>query len=80
MVVQHKKHDHKKLRVCVDYRWLNRATMTDLFPTPFVDEILNEVVGHECYSFTYGFSRYNQAPIDKEYQHNTTFVCDFGSF
>ena len=48
MVVQPKKHDPKKLRVCVDYRWLNKATKTDPFPTPFADEILNEVVGHEC--------------------------------
>ena len=47
MVVQPKKHDPKKLRICVDYRWLNKATKTDPFPTPYVDEILNEVVGHE---------------------------------
>ena len=59
-VVQPKKHDPKKLRICVDFRWLNRATLTDPFPTPFADEILNEVVGHECYSFTNGFSGYNQ--------------------
>ena len=56
VVVQPKKHDPKKLRVCVDYRWLNKATKIDPFPTPFADEILNEVAGHECYSFTDGFS------------------------
>ena len=27
-----------------------------------------------------GFSRYNQVPIAKEDQKNTTFVCEFGSF
>ena len=59
MVVQPKNHDPKKLRVCVDYRWLSKATKTYPFPTLFVDEILNEVAGHECYSFTDGFSRYN---------------------
>jgi hypothetical protein len=40
MVVKPKKHDPKKLRVCVDYRWLNKATKTNPFPTPFADEIL----------------------------------------
>ena len=55
MVVQPKKHDPKKLRVCVNYRRLNKATRTGPFPTPFADEILNEVAGHECYSFTDGF-------------------------
>ena len=59
MVVQPKKHDPKNLRVCVDYRWLNKATKTNPFPTPFADEILNEVAGHECYSFTNGFSGYD---------------------
>ena len=43
-------------------------------------KILNEVAGHECYSFTDGFSRYNQVPIAKEDQKNTTFVCEYGSF
>ena len=80
MVVQPKKHDPRKLRLCLDYKWLNKATKTDPFPTPFVDEILNEVAGHECYSFIDGFSRYNQVPIAKEDQHKTTFVCEFGSF
>jgi len=56
MVVQPKKHDPKNLRICVDFRWLNRENWTDPFPTPFADEIINEVVGHECYSFTDGFS------------------------
>ena len=60
MVIQPKKHDPKKLRICVDFRWLNRDTLTDPFPTPFADEILNEVAGHECYSFIDGFSGYNQ--------------------
>ena len=65
IVVQPKKHDPKKLRVCVDNRWLNKTTITYPFPTPFVDEILNDVAGHGCYWFTYGFSRYNQVPIEK---------------
>ena len=80
MVVQPKKHDPKKLRFCVDFRWLNKVTLTNPFPTTFSDEIINEVAGHECYSFTDGFFGYNQVPIAKEDHHKTTFVCDFGSF
>ena len=75
MVVQPKNHDPKKLRVCVDYRCLNKATKIVPFPTPFADENLNEVAGHECYSFTDGFLGYNQVPIAKEDQHKTTYVC-----
>jgi hypothetical protein len=79
MVVQPKKHDHKKLRICVDFRGLNKLNLMDLFPTPFTDEIINEVAGHEFYSFTDEFSRYNQAPIAKEDQPKIKFVSEFGS-
>ena len=80
MVVQPKKYDPKNMRVCVDFRWLNKVTLIDPFPTPFLDEIINEVVGHECYSFTDGFSTYNQVPIEKEDQHKTTFVVNLVVF
>lgn len=80
MVSQPKKHDPKNIRVYVDYKWLKRATMIDPFPTPFSDKILNEVPGHECYSFIDVFIGYNQVPIAKQDQHKTNFVCEFGSF
>lgn len=41
---------------------------------------MNEVAGHECYSFTDEFSGYNQVRIAEEDQHKTMFVCEFGSF
>ena len=65
MVIQPKKHDPKRLRICVNFRELNKVILTDPFPTPYVEEILNEVAGHEFYSFTDGFSGYNQVPIEK---------------
>ena len=37
MVVQSKKHHPKKLILCVDFRWINKVTLTDPFPTPFAD-------------------------------------------
>ena len=66
MVFQPKKHDPTKLMICIDFRELNKVTLTDPFSTPYVDEILNEVAGHECYSFINGFSGYKQVPIAKE--------------
>ena len=80
MVVQPKKHDSTKLRIHVDFQELKKISLTNPFPTPFIDEILNEVARHECYSFTDGFSGCNQVPIAKEDQKKMTFVCRFGSF
>jgi hypothetical protein len=65
MVLQPKKHDLETLRNNVDFRALNKVTITNSFPTMLVDEIVNEVVGHECYSVSNGFLGYNQVPITK---------------
>ena len=66
MAIQPKKHDPTKLGIYVDFKELNKVTLINPFPTPYVDEILNEVAGHECYSFPDRFSGYNQVPIAKE--------------
>ena len=51
---------NRKIRVCVNYRKLNAATVTNGFPLPFTSGILDPVVGHKIYSFLDGFSGYNQ--------------------
>ena len=80
MVVQTRKHDPKNLRVCVYFRWINKVTPTEPYPTPFAGKIINEVVGHECYSFMDDFLGSNQLPIAKEDHNKATFICEFGSF
>ena len=57
IIIVPKKNRH--VRVCVDYRKLNAGTITDAFPLPFTDNILDTVAGHDCYSFLDGFSGYN---------------------
>jgi hypothetical protein len=69
-----------KLRVCVDYRKLNAATITDAFPLPFTDGVLDTVAGHEMYSFLDGFSGYNQIRMAEEDQEKTAFVTEWGVF
>ena len=69
-----------KIRVCVDYRKLNAATVTDAFPLPFTDGVLNAVAGHEVYSFLDGFSGYNQIRMHPTDQEKTAFVTEWGSF
>nr|GFB17107.1 reverse transcriptase domain-containing protein [Tanacetum cinerariifolium] len=43
-------------RVCIDYRKLNEATRKDHFPLPFMDQMLERLVGNEYYCFLDGFS------------------------
>lgn len=49
----------------VDFRHLNKLRFTNPFPTRFANKIINEVTGHECYSFKDGFSGYNQVRTKK---------------
>jgi len=43
-----------KLRICVDFRKLNKSTKKDPCPFPFSDEVLNIVARYEAYSFLNG--------------------------
>ncbi|GKB16630.1 reverse transcriptase domain-containing protein, partial [Tanacetum coccineum] len=67
-------------RVCIDYRKLNEATRKDHFPLPFMDQMLERLVGNEYYCFLNGFSGYFQIPIDPKDQEKTTFTCPYGTF
>ena len=79
MVVQEKK-AKGEIRICVDLRKLNDSCLHDPFPTPFTDEVLDNVGGQEVYSFTDGFSGYHHIRIALEDRHKTTFTTEMGSF
>ncbi|GKD33293.1 hypothetical protein Tco_1248802 [Tanacetum coccineum] len=67
-------------RICIDYRKLNNATRKDHFPLLFIDQMLEQLAGHEYYCFLDGFSGYFQIPIAPEDQEKTTFTCPYGNF
>ncbi|MCO5549335.1 hypothetical protein L7F22_002804 [Adiantum nelumboides] len=69
-----------KLRICVDFRKLNEQTIKDPFPLPFTDTMLDQVAGHEMYSFLDGYSGYNQISLAKEDREKTAFITKWGAF
>jgi hypothetical protein len=69
-----------KLRIYVDFRKLNIVTKKNPYPLPFMDEVINKIVGHEVYTFLDEFSRYHQISIALEDQHKTTIVTNWGAF
>ena len=69
-----------KIRVCVDYRKLNAATIRDAFSSLFTNGILDVVVDHEIYSFVDVFSGYNHVRMYLEDQEKTPFVTEWGVF
>ena len=69
-----------KIRICVDYRKLNAATVTDPFPLPFMDMILDAVAGNEMFSFLDCFSGYNQIRMALEDILKTAFITEWGAY
>lgn len=68
------------IRVCVDYRDLNATCPKDNYLTPFIDQIIDDNVSCESFSFMDGFSGYNQIAIKPKDQHKTAFVFPWGIF
>ena len=66
-----------RIRVCIDYKKLNTVTVTNAFPLPFTDSVLDAVARYEMYNFLDGFSRYNQVRVHLDDQENTTFITEW---
>jgi len=49
--------------VCIDYRKLNFFIRKDHFLLPFIEQILEKLVGQSFYYFSDGYSGYNQTPV-----------------
>ena len=69
-----------KWRVCVDFHEINKATLRDYFPLPFIDQVLDTLSGKKYLSFLDGYSGYNQIQMALEDQDRTTFTCPWGIF
>jgi len=54
----------EKLRVCANFRDINKACSKDDFPLPLnIDMIIDSVVGYEMLSFMNGFLCYKKIKI-----------------
>ena len=48
-----------KVRICVDYRDLNRASLKDNFPLPYIETVIANTTTNMFFSFMDGFLGYN---------------------
>jgi len=60
------------LKICVDFKKLNKVTKKNPYPLPFSNEVLNTIAGYEAYSFLDGYSSYHQISITFEDRYKTT--------
>ena len=63
-----------KVRMCVDFRDLNKACPKDDFLLPHIDILVDNIVGHVLLLIMDGFSGYNQIKMDLEDMEKTSFI------
>ena len=64
-----------KLRVCIDFRGLNKATPMDGYPMPIANMLVDAAARHKVISFMDGNAGYNQIFMEEEDIHKTAFRC-----
>jgi hypothetical protein len=69
-----------EIRLCVDFRNLNRSSRKDKYPLPKMEHILQRVAGDSKMSMIDGFSGYNQVFVLPEDREKTTFTTPWGTF
>jgi hypothetical protein len=74
-IVPVKKKDFDKLRVCIEFRNLSRATPVDEYHMPIVDMLINNALGNRVISFLDGDVGYNQIVMAEEDASKTAFIC-----
>jgi hypothetical protein len=69
-----------KVRLCVDFRNLNRCSKKDNSPLPKMEHLLQRISGANFMFFLDGFSSYNQISVHPDDQEKTTFTTPWGTF
>jgi hypothetical protein len=69
-----------EIKLCVDFRNLNRSSKKDNYPLPKMEHILQRVTGSSRMSMIDGFSGYNQISVFPEDREKTTFTTPWGTF
>ena len=74
-----KKRD-KTLRLCIDYRQLNRVTITNRYPLPRIDDFFDQLRGARVYSKTDLRTGYHQLRLRETDIPKITFRMRYGNF
>ena len=69
-----------EIRLCVEFRNLNRYSLKDNYPLPKIEQILQKVVGAQRISMVDGFSRYNRITMHPGDREKTSFTTPWGDF
>jgi hypothetical protein len=78
--LMHVRKKNGEIRLCVDFRNLNRSSKKDNYPLLKMEHILQTVIGSSKMSMIDGFSCYNQIYVLPENREKTVFTTPWGTF
>lgn len=69
-----------ELRMCIDYRALNKVTVRNNFPLPLIEDCLEYLDAKKCFSILDLKNGFHQVAMDTESIPYTSFVTPFGQY
>jgi len=64
------------VRLALDFRYVNRHTISDAFPIRNIDDIIQKIDNASCMSLFDATSAYWQTEVQEEDCWKTGFICD----
>lgn len=69
-----------KVKICIDYRDLNKESPKDNFPLPHINVLVDNTAQFSVFSFMVRISGYNQMKMSPADMEKTTFITPWGTF
>ena len=68
------------MRLCIDYRQLNKVTIKNKYPLPRIDELFDQLQRESMFSKIDLRFGYHQLKIKESDESNTTFKTHYGHY